>query len=160
MKTSLFSLAQRPAPIRLGCFILTLLLPWLPYAAAVYIMVKDENTRTIFAMGILAIEFLFLLPWWSKYIHDSTPAFPRYGSEFTRKNGVELPRGIALGQIIVFLLFFFFILKNKNFYRCWGFFLINNKQKKKKQINDRKDIKKKKIKKKKKNNKKIKILKY
>ena len=67
MKISLFSLSQRPAPIRLGCFILTLLLPWLPYAAAVYIMVKDENTRTIFAMGILAIEFLFLLPCCSNF---------------------------------------------------------------------------------------------
>ncbi|MEO1184706.1 MAG: hypothetical protein AAFX46_08365, partial [Cyanobacteria bacterium J06636_27] len=101
MKISLFSLAQRPAPIRLGCFILILLLPWLPYAAAVYIIFKDENTRTIFAMGILAIEFLFLLPWWSKYIHCSTPAFPHYGLEFTRKNAVELLRGIAIGLISV-----------------------------------------------------------
>ncbi|MEO0840809.1 MAG: type II CAAX endopeptidase family protein [Cyanobacteria bacterium J06641_2] len=105
MKISLFSLAQRPAPIRLGCFILILLLPWLPYAAAVYIIFKDENTRTIFAMGILAIEFLFLLPWWSKYIHCSTPAFPHYGLEFTRKNAVELLRGIAIGLISVLLLF-------------------------------------------------------
>ncbi|MDY6900968.1 MAG: type II CAAX endopeptidase family protein [Cyanobacteriota bacterium] len=105
MKISLFSLAQRPAPIRLGCFILTLLLPWLPYAAAVYIMVEDENTRTILAMGILAVEFLFLLPWWSKYIHQQTPAFPHYGLEFTRKNGVELLRGIAIGLISVLLLF-------------------------------------------------------
>lgn len=105
MKISLFSLAQRPAPIRLGCFILTLLLPWLPYAAAVYIMVKDENTRTIFVMGILAIEFLFLLPWWSKYVHQQTPAFPHYGLELTRKNGVELLRGIAIGLISVLLLF-------------------------------------------------------
>ncbi|MEL6166723.1 MAG: hypothetical protein AAFR37_24275 [Cyanobacteria bacterium J06628_3] len=80
-------------------------MPWLPYAAAVYIIFKDENTRTIFAMGILAIEFLFLLPWWSKYIHCSTPAFPHYGLEFTRKNAVELLRGIAIGLISVLLLF-------------------------------------------------------
>jgi len=105
MKINLFSLAQRPAPIRLGCFILSLLLPWLPYAAAVYITVKDENTRTILTMGILAIEFLFLLPWWSKYIHQQTPAFRHYGLEFTRKNGVELLRGVAIGLISVLLLF-------------------------------------------------------
>ncbi len=105
MKINLFRLSQRPAPIRLGCFILSLLLPWLPYAAAIYIMVKDENTRTILTMGILAVEFLFLLPWWSKYIHQQTPAFRHYGLEFTRKNGVELLRGVAIGLISVLLLF-------------------------------------------------------
>ncbi|MEM1392527.1 MAG: lysostaphin resistance A-like protein [Cyanobacteria bacterium P01_H01_bin.150] len=105
MKINLFSLAQRPAPIRLGCFILSLVLPWLPYAAAVYIVIKDENTQTILTMGILAIEFLFLLPWWSKYIHQQTPAFRHYGLEFTRKNGVELLQGLAIGLISVLLLF-------------------------------------------------------
>ncbi|MEO1430439.1 MAG: lysostaphin resistance A-like protein [Cyanobacteria bacterium J06633_8] len=105
MNINLFSLSQRPAPIRLGCFILSLLLPWLPYAAAVYISVKDENTRTILTMGILAIEFLFLLPWWSKYIHQQPRAFRHYGLEFTRKNGVELLRGVAIGLISVLALF-------------------------------------------------------
>ncbi|MEM6752004.1 MAG: lysostaphin resistance A-like protein [Cyanobacteria bacterium P01_C01_bin.38] len=105
MKIQLFSLAQRPAPIRLGCFIFTLLLPWLPYAAAIYLIVKDENTRTILTMGILAVEFLFLLPWWSKYIHQQTRAFRHYGLEFTRKNGVELLRGVAIGLISVLALF-------------------------------------------------------
>ncbi|MBV6625238.1 MAG: CPBP family intramembrane metalloprotease [Rivularia sp. (in: Bacteria)] len=105
MKINLFSLSVRPAPIRLGCFILSLLLPWLPYAAAVYISVKDENTRTILTMGILAIEFLFLLPWWSKYIHQQPQAFRHYGLEFTRKNGVELLRGVAIGLISVLALF-------------------------------------------------------
>ncbi|MEA5593917.1 CPBP family intramembrane glutamic endopeptidase [Rivularia sp. UHCC 0363] len=105
MKINLVSLAQRPAPIRLGCFILTLLVPWLPYAAAIYITVKDENTRTILTMGILAVEFLFLLPWWSKYIHQQSSAFSHYGLEFTRKNGVELLRGVAIGLISILILF-------------------------------------------------------
>ena len=105
MKISLFSLAQRPAPIRLGCFILSLLLPWLPYAAAIYILVNDENTRTILIMGILAVEFLFLLPWWSKYIHQQAQTFRYYGLEFTRKNAVELLRGVAIGLISIFILF-------------------------------------------------------
>lgn len=105
MKINLFSLAQRPAPIRLGCFIFCLLLPWLPYAAAVYITVKDENTRTILTMGILAVEFLFLLPWWSKYIHQQPQAFRHYGLEFTRLWGVELLRGVAIGLISILILF-------------------------------------------------------
>ena len=105
MKINLFSLAQRPAPIRLGCFILCLLLPWLPFIAAVYITVKDENTRTILTMGILAVEFLILLPWWSKYIHQQPQAFRHYGLEFSRKNGVELLRGVAIGLISILTLF-------------------------------------------------------
>lgn len=105
MKINLVSLAQRPAPIRLGCFILSLLLPWLPYAAAMYILIKDENTRTILTMGILAVEFLFLLPWWSKYIHQQSPVFSHYGLELTRKNGIELLRGVAIGLISILILF-------------------------------------------------------
>ena len=105
MKINLLSLAQRPTHIRLGCFILCLLLPWLPYAAAIYILVKDENTRIILTMGILAIEFLFLLPWWSKYIHQQPQAFRHYGLELTRLWGVEFLRGVAIGLINILLLF-------------------------------------------------------
>ena len=105
MKINLLSFAQRPAPIRLGSFILSLVLPWLPYAAAIYILVNDENTRTILIMGILAVEFLFLLPWWSKYIHQQAQTFRYYGLEFTRKNAVELLRGVAIGLISIFILF-------------------------------------------------------
>ena len=105
MKVNLFSLSQRPAPIRLGCFILSLLLLWLPFLAAVYIAVKDKNTQTILTMGILAVEFLFLLPWWSKYIHQQPQAFRYYGLEFSRKNGVELLRGVAIGLISILILF-------------------------------------------------------
>ncbi|MBE9214843.1 CPBP family intramembrane metalloprotease [Plectonema cf. radiosum LEGE 06105] len=105
MKINLVSLAQRPAPIRLGCFVLCLLLPWLPYAAAIYILVKDENTRTILTMGILAVEFLFLLPWWSKYIHQQSQTFSHYGLEFTRLWFVELLRGVAIGLISILILY-------------------------------------------------------
>ncbi|NJM19817.1 MAG: CPBP family intramembrane metalloprotease [Richelia sp. RM2_1_2] len=105
MKINLVSLAQRPAPIRLGCFVLCLLLPWLSYAAAIYLLVKDENTRTILTMGILAVEFLFLLPWWSKYIHQQSQTFSNYGLEFTRLWLVELLRGIAIGLISILILY-------------------------------------------------------
>ncbi|MGF1672940.1 MAG: lysostaphin resistance A-like protein [Rivularia sp. (in: cyanobacteria)] len=105
MKINLVSLAQRPAPIRLGCFVLFLLLPWLPYAAAIYILIKDENTRTILTMGILAVEFLFLLPWWSKYIHQQSQTFRHYGLELTRLWFVELLRGVAIGLISILILY-------------------------------------------------------
>lgn len=105
MKINLVSLAERPAPIRLGCFVLCLLLPWLPYAAAIYIIIKDENTRTILTMGILAVEFLFLLPWWSKYIHQQSQTFRHYGLELTRIWFVELLRGVAIGLISILILY-------------------------------------------------------
>ncbi|MEB3216140.1 MAG: CPBP family intramembrane glutamic endopeptidase [Nostocales cyanobacterium 94392] len=105
MKINLVSLAQRPAPIRLGCFILCLLLPWLPYASAIYLLVKDENTRTILTMGILAVEFLFLLPWWSKYIHQQSQTFSHYGLELNRLWFVELLRGVAIGLISILILY-------------------------------------------------------
>ncbi|MDJ0735549.1 MAG: CPBP family intramembrane metalloprotease [Nostocaceae cyanobacterium] len=105
MKLNLTSIAQRPFPLRLGFFIIILLLSWLPYAATVYFFVKDANTQTILAMVPLAIEFLLLLPWWGKYIQQQPRIFRHYGLEFTRQNGVELLQGIAIGIISVQILF-------------------------------------------------------
>ncbi len=105
MKLNLTTIAQRPFPSRLGFFIIILLLSWLPYAATAYFFVKDANTRTIFAMVPLAIEFLLLLPWWGKYIQQQPHIFRHYGLEFTRQNGVELLKGIAIGVISVQILF-------------------------------------------------------
>lgn len=105
MKIDLYSIAQRPFPVRLGCFIFILGLSWLPFATAVSISIKDANSRTIFAMGSLALEFILLLPWWGKYVHQQPQIFRHVGLEFTRLNGVELVRGIAIGLINILILF-------------------------------------------------------
>ncbi|MFQ4143259.1 type II CAAX endopeptidase family protein [Chlorogloeopsis sp. ULAP02] len=105
MKTNLASVAQYSFPIRLGIFILTLVLLWLPIAAPIYLLAKDPNLVTIFTMVPLAIEFLILLPFWGKYVHQQPQIFQHYGLEVTRKNGVELLRGLAIGLISILILF-------------------------------------------------------
>ncbi|RUR85180.1 CPBP family intramembrane glutamic endopeptidase [Chlorogloeopsis fritschii PCC 9212] len=105
MNINLTPLAQRPFPIRLGIFILTLLLLWLPIAAPIYLLVKNPNLVTIFTMVPLAIEFLILLPFWGKYVHQQPKIFQHYGLELTRKNKVELLRGLAIGFVSILILF-------------------------------------------------------
>ncbi|WP_341524893.1 type II CAAX endopeptidase family protein [Nostoc sp. UHCC 0302] len=105
MKINIFHLAQRPAPIRLGCFILMLLLLWLPLAAPIYLLVDDSNLVSILTMVVLYVEFIFLLTLWGKYVYQQPQILRTYGLEFTRQNGVDLVRGLAMGIINILILF-------------------------------------------------------
>ncbi|MBD2196081.1 MULTISPECIES: CPBP family intramembrane glutamic endopeptidase [Calothrix] len=98
-------LAQRPAPIRLGCFILALLLLWLPFAAPIYLLVKDANLVSILTMVLLYVEFIFLLRIWGKYVYQEPHILQHYGLEFSRNNGVDLVWGLAIGISSVLILF-------------------------------------------------------
>ncbi|WP_066424394.1 CPBP family intramembrane glutamic endopeptidase [Anabaena sp. 4-3] len=105
MKTNLVNLAERPAPIRLGCFIFTLLLLWLPIAAPIYLLVRDANLVSILTMVILYAEFITLLRLWGKNVYQQPQILWDYGLEFTRRNGVELLCGLAIGLINIVILF-------------------------------------------------------
>ena len=105
MKNYFASLAQRSFLIRLGSFILCLLLPWLPNAALIYFLVDDSNLQTIFTMVPLAIGFFLFLPVWGKYVHQQNSIFKYYGLEFSHRNGVALLRGLAIGIINILILF-------------------------------------------------------
>ncbi|KAB8333331.1 CPBP family intramembrane metalloprotease [Scytonema tolypothrichoides VB-61278] len=105
MKKLLLRLCQSHAPIRLGCFILSLLAIWLPIAVPIYLLVDDSNLVTILTMVPLAIEFFLLLPVWNKYVYQQQQIFRHYGLERTRLNGVELLRGLAIGLISILILF-------------------------------------------------------
>jgi hypothetical protein len=105
MKKNLVRLAECPAPIRLGCFILTLLLLWLPLAAPIYLSVHDSNLESILTMVLLYGVFIFLLRLWGKYIYQQPQILRHYGLEFTRQNGVDLLRGLAMGIINTLILF-------------------------------------------------------
>ena len=105
MKNYFASLAQRSFLIRLGSFILCLFLPWLPSAALIYFLVDDSNLQTILTMVPLAIGFFLFLPVWGKYVHQQKRIFEYYGLEFTRRNGVALLRGLAIGIINILILF-------------------------------------------------------
>jgi uncharacterized protein len=105
MKINLAHLASRPVPIRLGCFILILLVLWLPFATPMYLFIQDANLVSILTLVVLYGEFIFLLRMWGKQVYNQSQMLRHYGLEFSRKNGVELLRGLAIGIIGVLLLF-------------------------------------------------------
>jgi uncharacterized protein len=105
MKTNLVQLAQSPAPVRLGCFILCLALLWLPLAIPIYSLVRDSNLASIFTMVLLYVEFLILLKLWGKYVYQRPRILQDYGLEITRRNGVELLCGLVMGTINILILF-------------------------------------------------------
>lgn len=105
MKINLVNLAQRPAPIRLGCFILALLLLWLPIAAPIYLLVDDPNLVSILTMVLLYAEFIMLLRLWGQNVYQQPQILWHYGLQFTRRNGVELLCGLVLGIINITILF-------------------------------------------------------
>ncbi len=104
-KTNLLRLSQYPAPIRLGAFLLALLVLWLPFAAPIYLLVHDANLVSILTIVLLYGEFILLLRLWGKYVYNQPQLLRHYGLEMTRLNGVELLRGLAIGIISLLILF-------------------------------------------------------
>ncbi|MEC4815176.1 MAG: type II CAAX endopeptidase family protein [Scytonema sp. PMC 1069.18] len=107
LKVNFLSLSQRSAPLRLGLFVLNLLVLWLPLAAPFYLMVRDTNLVSIATMAILYVEFIILLKLWGKYVYNQPQPLRHYGLELSKLNGVELLRGFAIGVTSVLVLFGF-----------------------------------------------------
>jgi uncharacterized protein len=103
-----------PAPGRMLSFLLVLALLWLPGLVPIYLVMgstqnlEDPSTKnllSILTMGLLAIEFIALLPWWGKQVYQHPNLYARYGLVFTRQNGLLLLKGIAIGASFAFALF-------------------------------------------------------
>ncbi len=105
MKINLRHLAQSPVPIRLGCFLLSLLVLWLPLAAPIYLLVSDPNLISILTIVLLYAEFILLLKFWGKYVYSQPQLLRHYGVEITRQNAVDVLRGLAIGTISISILF-------------------------------------------------------
>ena len=106
MKFNLTIIANYPVPLRLGIFILFLLILWLPVAIPLYLLLKeDANLTTIVTMAILYLEFIGLLFIWNKQVYKIELWWRDYGLVFTRKNGIELLNGLSLGLFFTFGLF-------------------------------------------------------
>ncbi|OKH28862.1 CPBP family intramembrane glutamic endopeptidase [Chroogloeocystis siderophila] len=99
------SIARYPVFVRLGFFILVLLLMWLPVAIPIYLLGRDPNTVSILTMLLLYGEFIFLLRWWGKRVYHQRQILQHYGLVRTRRNWLELLRGLVSGVILVFSLF-------------------------------------------------------
>ena len=95
-----------PAPVRMLSFLLVLILLWLPGLALIYGAIgstqnlEDPGTKnllSILTMGLLAIEFIALLPWWGRKVYQHPNLFYRYGLVITRRNGLLLIIALAIG---------------------------------------------------------------
>ena len=95
-------------------FLLVLILLWLPGLALIYgVMGSSQNLEdpgtknllSILTMGLLAIEFIALLPWWGQKVYQHPNLYSRYGVVFTRQNGLLLLKGLAIGSCFTFALF-------------------------------------------------------
>jgi len=99
-------IASYPVSARLGLFILALLLLWLPIAAPLYLILReDANATTIATMGMLFVAFLILVQFWGKHVYQHPHLLRRYGLEWTRPNGIDLLRGLSIGLLTTLTLF-------------------------------------------------------
>lgn len=95
-------------------FLLVLVVLWLPGLALIYgVMAISQNLAdpgtknllTILTMGLLAIEFIAVLPWWGRKVYQHPNLFYRYGLVATRENGLLLLKGLGIGLFVAFALF-------------------------------------------------------
>jgi membrane protease YdiL (CAAX protease family) len=105
LKPDIAKIANYPVFIRLGLFILILLLTWLPLAIPIYLVISDPNLVSIITMGLLFINFLFLVKNWGKYIDRDQYIFATYGLKLNRINLIYLIQGLSIGLIFVISLF-------------------------------------------------------
>jgi membrane protease YdiL (CAAX protease family) len=89
----------------MGFFVLTLLVIWLPLAAPIALLIRDENLVTILTMGLLFGEFLILLQVWGRKVYKNPHLIKSYGLVGTRQNGWDLLTGLGMGLLFTFSLF-------------------------------------------------------
>ncbi|HEY9848917.1 MAG TPA: CPBP family intramembrane glutamic endopeptidase [Leptolyngbyaceae cyanobacterium] len=105
MKVKLIDLAGYPFPLRIASLLIILLLVWLPIAIPINFLVRDRNLVTILTMGLLFIEFLLLLKFWGKKVYRQPYLLKNYGLVRTRKNFLELLKGLNIGFVFTLSLF-------------------------------------------------------
>lgn len=105
MKLTLPKLVRAPAPIRIGFFLVVLLLLWVPIAAPLYWVIEDSNTVSIVTLVVLYAEFLLLVNFWGRWVYRQPNLLQRYGLEFSYRMGLEVLAGLALGIASLFALF-------------------------------------------------------
>ena len=95
-----------PAPIRIGLFLLVLVLTWLPVAIPIQIFVKGDNDlATILIMGWLFILFLALVRISGKFLYHQSSPYQKVGLVFQVRTGFEMVQGLVIGISLTFSLF-------------------------------------------------------
>lgn len=106
MPLNLNQIALCPTPVRLGIFIVVLLLVWLPIAAPIYLVLgSDRNLTTILTMGWLLIAFLLLVRLWGQWVYRQPRLLQQYGLRVSWQNLTEGLQGLGIGLVLTFGLF-------------------------------------------------------
>jgi membrane protease YdiL (CAAX protease family) len=104
--SKLGAIATYPVPLRLGIFVLSLLLLWAPVAIPLLLIFRgDPNATTIATMGALFIIFLVLVNLWGRWVYHQPHLLRRYGLRWSTANGIDLLTGLLVGVGAVMVLF-------------------------------------------------------
>jgi membrane protease YdiL (CAAX protease family) len=105
MNKKLRVISTYPVPLRLGIFILILLLLWGPIAIPIYhLFAANANLVSILTLSVLYLEFLGLSHYWGRAIYGDR-GLADYGLIWRRKTLIELINGGAIGLFFTFSLF-------------------------------------------------------
>jgi len=95
-----------PAPIRVGFFLILLLLLWLPVAISVQqFLSHDQNLVTILTMGWLFILFFILVRVTGKLIYQQSYPYQNVGLISNGRNVLEGLQGLGIGLCLTAVLF-------------------------------------------------------
>ncbi len=102
LKVDLTEIADYPVLGRLGLFLLTLLIIWLPIAITLYLIFGAASDTWI---GILLYCLFVALIWfWGRKVEQKEQPYAYYGLINSRQNLTEWLTGIAVGMVSFFLL--------------------------------------------------------
>ncbi|MCY7323775.1 MAG: CPBP family intramembrane metalloprotease [Phormidesmis sp. CAN_BIN36] len=105
MKSRIERLSVYPAPLRIGVFVLVLLLIWAPFVGLINWLVHDSNTASIVTILLLYAEFIVLVRLWGRCVYHQPDLLKQYGLVRTRRNSINLRTGLAIGLTSLLLLF-------------------------------------------------------
>ncbi|MEB3340917.1 type II CAAX endopeptidase family protein [Okeania sp.] len=98
-------IAKFSALARIGIFILTLIVIWMPLAIPIYLLVKDINLESILTITILYFEFIILVRLWGKNVYQEPRLLRRYGLVINKRNFQLFFQGLGIGLFGLFSLF-------------------------------------------------------
>ena len=86
-------------------FLLILLLIWTPVVGLTNWLVHDANTVSIVTLILLYAEFIVLVRLWGRYVYRQPDLLKQYGLVRTRRNGINVLTGLAIGLTSLLLMF-------------------------------------------------------
>ena len=84
---------------------LSVLLVSAPFIGLINWLIHDSNTASIATILLLYGEFIFLVRLWGRYVYRQPNLLQHYGLVITRRNGINLLTGLAIGLTSLLLMF-------------------------------------------------------